>query len=123
MAIEETKVTADNNPAFFDDTSFAADTVDQVFLLSIAECIQYFKNWYDEECGKRKFHITEYFRNTEYDNSENSSTPWWLRTQGKDSNVSYVDSKGKVNAEGSPANVQTMAIRPAMWVNISALQD
>ena len=91
------------NPVY--GTNGGGDTVDRIFLLSIAEAQQYFKDDADRVCK----------------NSNNAPIGWTLRTPGREHNrVSYVSRSGGINFDGVQTGVitSTASIRPALWLNL-----
>ncbi len=80
------------------------DTSDMIFLLSANETLYYFPNRSD--------------RKVDYDFQKNVN--WWLRTPGEDeSKAAYVGGDGSVNYNGMAVGEQYVAVRPAMWIDIS----
>ena len=95
------------------------DTIDQLFLLSVTEVKQYLN---DKRCQG-----TEYARARGCYNSTNKGNlgncVWWTRTPGVSSgNAAYIYDGGAINSEGVSVTFTNLAARPAMWIDISALQ-
>ena len=96
-------------------------TQDKVFLLSIQETEKYFKNRSD-----RKAQITDYAKTLQsYVYLDNGNTYWWMRTNGfLQTNATFVDYDGSINntGEGWLLSAPTFGVRPAIWVDVSALE-
>ena len=110
-------VSADKNPDY--NTNPGNATQDQVFLLSIPEANKYFNSDSARQCKP-----TDYaFANGVYVNSSNGNCWWWLRSPGhyQDSDAS-VRSGGDVGEFGSDVNRGVNAVRPALWIDLSAIQ-
>ncbi len=106
-------VSADKNPD--SDTNPGKSTKDKVFLLSILEVDTYFA---DNEARKCK--PTTYAEERGCDN-HNDSCRWWLRSPGFSSFYAAVfDSDGFIRYGGSLVNIETGAIRPAMWISLDS---
>jgi len=107
-----------------------ADNVmkDKIFLLSVREAKKYF-----ETDIHRKTHLYP-ARETEiyeiklynpyaYDMTYFDDFKWWLRSGGQlENSIAYVDVLGEVMEEGLSAE-SAIAIRPAMWVDLSKVKE
>ena len=81
-------------------TKAGADTVDKIFLLSIAEAKLYFP----EESARMA-------------RCNGAACYWWLRSPGiYPSTAATVGSDGVIGFMGSGVNYTTRAVRPALWV-------
>ena len=56
--------------------------------------------------------------------SNNGGCLWWLRTAGTDAySIEYVSGDGSVNWYGEKVNTKYIAVRPAIWIDLKALED
>lgn len=114
--IQTITVKNDDNSKY--GTSGGKDTQDQIFLLSIAEAQDYFK---DDNTRRAK--------NTAYAKAqgayeEDGFGGWWLRSPGdRKSYAATVNGTGSVRRGGRSAHKADRAIRPALWVNIQQLMS
>ena len=93
------------------------DTEDAVFLLSIQEAKRY-SAIYDALCD-----ATPYVKAQNNVISNKGNAQWWLRSTGYYQNsAAFVNLKGTINETGYLVNGKVIAIRPALWVDISSLQ-
>ena len=113
--IPRARVSADKNPSH--DTDPGKATQDQIFLLSISEVNRYFKSDEDRKCIP-----TEYAVNNGCDvYSSDKTCFWWLRSPGMcPSYAAYVFMSGFVDWRGDGVNVDTIAVRPALWINLDS---
>ncbi len=101
------------------------DTEDKVFLLSVQEVNQYFKDSASGKCAPTEAVIADsnvfsksnkaWYSNSDY------LCGWWLRSPGmyKDLYVSYVNHSGSVSAGGQVYLTGTdICVRPAMWISV-----
>ena len=108
-------VTADENPNPNNKSSAGNDTIDKVFLLSIAEANNYFNS--DEA---RQCYATEYcYQLYSHSYIRDAARWWWLRTPGsrKNSDAAVVRNGGDVWETGQGVNTDTHTIRPAIWIS------
>jgi hypothetical protein len=99
--IVTTTVVTPNNEEY--DTPGGNDTEDKIFLLSVDEAYEYFA-----------------------DNDARVATDggtdgvwWWLRSPGSSkTNVACVNFIGGVSPNGSPVNMSSYGVRPAMWITM-----
>ena len=92
------------------------DTQDQLFLLSYAEAWKYFYQSSDRTCQPTKVAV----KRGAFKSSISGNCPWWLRSPGYISDyVAAVDVDGN---RGGNVKYGTMAVRPAMWIDRSAIQ-
>lgn len=111
--IQVSNVTADKNPK--SSTDQGNDTKDKVFLLSVKEAEQYFKNDEDRECNPTKFAIN----NGAY--QYQGRCWWWLRSLGDyRRNPTLVDPSGSVDYYGSSVGSNYGEVRPALWINLKS---
>ena len=113
--ILSTTVTADENPNPNNKSSAGNDTIDKVFLLSIAEANKYFSS--DEA---RQCYATEYcYQLFSHRYIRDSTRWWWLRTPGsrKNSDAAVVRNGGDVWETGQGVDTDSHTIRPAIWIS------
>ena len=92
------------------------DTQDQLFLLSYAEAWKYFYQSSDRTCQPTKVAV----KRGAFKSTTSGNCPWWLRSPGYISDyVAAVDVDGN---RGGNVKYGTMAVRPAMWIDRSAIQ-
>ena len=90
------------------------DTEDRVFLLSIPEAEELFK---DDDA--RATYSTDYAKSHNAYTADNDNCWWMLRTRGCHRDFcAYVSSRGVVNAYGMIVNYRDFVIRPAMWIEL-----
>lgn len=110
------EVTADKNPRY--NTNQGYDTDDKVFLLSVKEAEQYFKNNEDRKCNPTKFAVN----NGAYQNG--GQCWWWLRSLGNRSDFSdfatCVGPGGSVLYDGLDVYYYNGSVRPALWINLKS---
>jgi len=99
----------DDNPKY--GTDGGEDTQDQIFLLSIAEAQEYFR---DDDA--RQAQNTAYAK-AQGAYEENGFGGWWLRSPGdRESYAATVNGTGSVRRGGRGAHKADRATRPALWV-------
>ena len=102
--VETTNVNMDNA---MHDTDGGNDTVDRVFLLSLGEVLIYFR--------------TENSRKAVL--SDGTQVSWWIRLPGGFSNCAAdIGFDGSVSKYGVSVDDYTVAVRPAMWIDISNIE-
>ena len=113
-------VTADKNPSY--STSPGNNTTDKVFLLSITEANKYFKSDDARKCAPTDYAIAPGAWTSDSDKTGGRATCWWwLRSPGDDSNyAAYVYNDGSVDYDGSNVLSSSVAVRPAMWINLGS---
>ena len=112
--IQLSNVTADKNPEY--STDQGNDTKDKVFLLSVKEVEQYFKNDEDRKCNPTKFAIN----NGAY-KDDSGQCWWWLRSLGNYSrSATYVFTGGSVSFGGHGVHDDNDSVRPALWINLKS---
>ena len=103
-----------NNPHY--STKGGADTIDKIFLLSLAEVYEFFP----DQTG-RQAHPTEYAKaQGAYVNESSGNTWWWLRSPGvRPIDACGVRADGRVSGYGSrDVNRPSGTIRPVLWIKI-----
>ncbi len=103
-----------NNDNLIYRTYGGPDTIDNIFLLSIDEVERYFPNRSD-----RIGNDSKYTKNIGANTSGYLSF-WWLRSPGIERYyASLIDDEGNVGNGGLLVIDQSVAVRPAMWINVS----
>jgi len=93
------------------------ETQDKIFLLSDTEARQYLGS-------SRTCKATQYAIVTQgaYTNRVNGTCSWWLRSSGiAEGFITYVREGGTVSEHGSEATSDGIAVRPALWIDLSKL--
>ena len=108
-------VSADKNPNY--RTSPGKATQDHVFLLSITEANKYFSSDSARQCKP-----TNYAVNNGTSKSNSGNCWWWLRSLGfVQTTAAFVDIGGDVDKLGRAVDYVSIAVRPAMWIDLSNL--
>ena len=108
-------VTADQNSAF--RTTSGKDTMDQIFLLSMAEAESYMTPEM-RLCIPTAYVIV---RNG-YSDPQTGGCWWWLRTPGHNRmHTAYVNWKGDISGKGYGVIANKGAVRPALRIDLSLL--
>ena len=126
-AIKNTTVVNKDNPYY--GTEGGENTIDKVYLLSIAEVCNTaygFNGEFDTNSETREAKNTAYAKecgawtstSTEYE----GNGWWWLRSPGTDRsiNASYVDDSGYGDYDGYSVDTDIDAVRPALHLNLSS---
>ena len=126
-AIKNTTVVNKDNPYY--GTEGGENTIDKVYLLSIAETSNTaygFNGEFDTNSETREAKNTAYAKecgawtstSTEYE----GNGWWWLRSPGTDRsiNASYVDDSGYGDYDGYSVDTVIDAVRPALHLNLSS---
>ena len=112
--IPSVTVSADKNPSY--STSPGNSTTDQVFLLSITEVNKYFSSNSARQCQG-----TAYCYAQGAQKGDNGNCWWWLRSPGYDSyGAASVRRKGSVNDDGYGVDDISIAVRPALWIDLGS---
>ena len=107
-------VSADKNPEYY--TNQGNSTQDKVFLLSIQEANQYFKND-DERCSKP----SKTAKSNGVGMNDNGNCRWWLRSSGYfQFTAAFVRFDGGVYEHGSGVCNDDFGVRPALWINLNS---
>lgn len=115
--IQKTTVSADKNPKYSTDPGKA--TTDKVFLLSVTEAEKYFSSDNERQCKPTNYVVA----NKTFVNSDSGNCFWCLRTPGDcQTYVVRVDRDGSVHRRGLGVNNYGNTVRPAMWVDVDALE-
>ncbi len=116
--IIKSEVSADNNPSI--STPPGNNTIDKVFLLSVAEANKYFSSDESRKCEPTDYTIERGALISDTQKTDEKATCWWwLRTPGHFSfYASRVRKNGSINFKGSLVDRKVVAIRPALWINL-----
>lgn len=91
---------------------------DQLFLLSLDEVNRYFADNTERLCKATDYALAQ----NAYVSPTTGGSWWLLRTPGKtDQHVMSVNSDGSIDREGGTVSSIRGGVRPAMWVNVTAL--
>ncbi len=121
--VKTTTVVAEKNPRY-EKLDAGKDTQDKLFLLSLQEAEQYFKDNAARACSPSKavlagggftLSVKPWYSDLSY------ACKWWLRNPGMNgTSVAYVDKSGSFNYNGDRGNYNnTTSIRPAMWLSVN----
>ena len=109
-----TRVEPHKNPSFI--TKQGNATQDKVFLLSIQEAKQYFKND-DERCCKP----SNTARSKRVYLGDNGNCWWWLRSSGCGQHLAIdISNSGFVSEIGRVVYNGDCGVRPALWINLNS---
>ena len=114
-AVKETLVVNEDNP--FYDGEGGNDTLDKVYLLSIAEAINPsygFPNS-SSDAEARDARSTEYV-----ESADGSSYTWWLRSPGLGGNAAFVRDNGYILIMGYFVYRDDYTVRPVLHLNLSS---
>ena len=107
-------VAAGKNPAY--NTSPGNNTTDKVFLLSITEANKYFSSDSARQCQGTAYCYAQ----GSY--ADNGLCWWWLRSPGYYLDLAaYVNIDGDVDEVGTYVNIDLIAVRPALWIDLGSL--
>ena len=113
--IVRSTVSADTNPQY--STNPGNATNDKVFLLSIREAEKYFSTDSARQCKPTNYAVAK----GAYVNSTYGNCWWWLRSPGCNQyGASGVYLGGSVNCSGNRVYVGDGAVRPALWIDLTA---
>ena len=112
-----TKLSTPDNPKH--GTEGGNDTEDKVFLLSSEETEKYFLSNYERECIP-----SDYSKAQGTKVYDNGNCWWWLRTPARyQYTISTVYFNGGIDLAGGISPTDKHAVRPAMWVDLSAFEE
>ena len=117
--IEEVELIADKNP--YADCDQGLDTIDNVFLLSVAEVNRYIVQNSSVDSVELLCNPTAYaIEKGAYKDSDTNSCWWWLRTSA-DQNLTTcsVNSNGTMDYHDGKVSYFMGVVRPAMWISIA----
>lgn len=109
--IIEYLVKADENPDY--DVFTGKDEKSKVFLLSIKEAKEY--------SSSNKLNLNA--QPTKAANRAGFSGRWWLRTTGSSGEKTAGVDYGKIDSSGFKQEIKYFGVRPAMWIDISDIND
>ena len=121
--IQNTTVSADKNPEY--NTNPGNATTDKVFLLSINEVEKYFNSDEARKCAPTAYAKAQgAYTSDSYKTASGAATCWWwLRSPGIYQYVAAnVFSDGSVYCNVSLVNFDGGAVRPALWIDLSAIE-
>ena len=108
-------VAADKNTKY--DTDPGKATQDQVFLLSHPEVKRYFRSDVARQCVPTVYAVARGV----YENGGGCN--WWLRSPGWEPyTTTYVVEDGDIYDTGGNVDGKILAVRPAMWIDLTAAQ-
>lgn len=110
--ILHTTVTVDRSPY---RTNPGNNTKDRVFLLSIAEAQKYFGSKSVRQCQGTVY----CFAQGAYKVGDGYCL-WRLRSPGSSGCTAYVYNDGSINEYGYPVDEGTIAVRPALWIDLGS---
>lgn len=110
--ILHTTVTVDRSPY---RTNPGNNTKDRVFLLSIAEAQKYFGSKSVRQCQGTVY----CFAQGAYKVGDGYCL-WRLRSPGSSGCTAYVYNDGSINEYGYPVDEGTIAVRPALWIDLES---
>ncbi len=112
-------VSADKNPDYKTDPGNA--TQDKVFLLSIAEANEYFKNDESRMCVPTAYaKANGAYTNSSYVKGDAAACWWWLRSPGDRQNCASYILYGNIDCDGRDVSSILGCVRPAMWIDLEA---
>ena len=96
------------------------NTQDKIFLLSFPEAKKYF-NTNEARIGKPTSYAVTLGAGK---NTNGEGCRWWLRSPGYDQcSASNVGDSGGISTYGSLVNVESVTVRPAMWLELGSAND
>ena len=120
--IPSVTVSADKNPSY--STSPGNSTTDQVFLLSITEVNKYFSSNSARQCQGTAYCYAQGAFEADAQGvfgADKGNCWWWLRSPGYDSyGAASVRRKGSVNDDGYGVDDISIAVRPALWIDLGS---
>ena len=117
--IVSSKVTAEKNVSY--NTNPGNDTMDNVFLLSIAEVNEYFIDETSRICAPTDYAVKKgAISNRKYRGDSQESCMWWLRSPGSiEYNAADISLDGIVLEYGHFVNDSDNSVRPCVWVYLT----
>ena len=115
--VQVTNVNLDNQ---WYDAPGGANTNDRIFLLSIAEVVQYFGDSGQlENRPPGATWINDQYNSNRIATFNGSASFWWLRSPGHTNYyASSVFHDGYLYVSGYSVNLNTGGVRPALWLNL-----
>ena len=121
--IQNTTVSADKNPEY--NTNPGNATTDKVFLLSINEVEKYFNSDEARKCAPTAYAKAQgAYTSDSYKTASGAATCWWwLRSPGLNQyDAALVRTGGSVHYIGNYVDIGSVAVRPALWIDLSAIE-
>ncbi len=117
--ISSVTVRADKNPEY--SVKAGNSTKDKIFLLSVTEADQYFSTDKMRKCVPTAYAFAQGIWTDDISMIDGTETcRWWLRSTGRNSmRAAGTDFDGSVSCFGYYVNSSTIAIRPAMWIDLA----
>lgn len=114
--IVSSKVIAEKNLSY--NTNPGNDTMDNVFLLSIAEVNEYFIDETSRICAPTDYAVKNgAISNRRYKGDAQESCMWWLRSPGSiEYNAADISMNGAVLEYGHFVNDSENSVRPCVWI-------
>ena len=119
--IQNTTVSADKNPEY--NTNPGNATTDKVFLLSINEVEKYFNSDEARKCAPTAYAKAQgAYTSDSYKTASGAATCcWWLRSPGYyQYYAALVFDDGSVYYYGNYVRSASVAVRPALWINLDS---
>ena len=113
------EVTNENLNNQWYDTEGGEQTIDHIFLLSIAEVIKYFGDSGEMDNSPSELGIvSDYLDGKRIAKFKGAPSRWWLRSPGSESFfAATICAKGNLDISGTYADVPS-GIRPALWIKL-----
>ena len=106
-----------DNPVY--GTASGNDTEDKIFLLSISEVEKYLPTDFFRRCSATDHAKENGLDVCVYADRSNGNIRWWLRSQGfSGEHISIVTAYGKIFRKGYSVNDDSIAVRPALWLDL-----
>lgn len=121
--ISDSSVPAHKNPDY--DTDPGDDTEDKVFLLSVAETMEYFGSDSERQCEPTAYAkaIANKKADIFHDLTEEASPNyyWWLRSPGINQwYAACVHNNGDISKKNLSVDREIAFVRPALWIDLNA---
>ena len=119
--IHTTTLTNGNNPVY--GTAGGSNTNDKVFVLSASELNTYMPYEEDRMAACTEYALASGGGDSALRSPVIGTSYWWLRTPGIfDYGAMYVHYTGSARCDGMAVANTIVGVRPAMWVNTSAVE-
>ena len=103
----------------YSDGDNKGETQDKIFLLSIEEVEEYLVSDREKQCSP-----TNYAETNGVKTNRNGKCIWWVRLSSKQYRYApCITNDGEVDENGRTVDDDYIAVRPAMWIDLSSLQD
>lgn len=108
----------DNQKISTHSTDNGANTVDEVFLLTIEDANRYFTSDPDRAAEPTARALSRGIK------AVNNRSSWWLRSMGNSSSAAaYVFLNGHIGEDGDIVNSNNMGVRPVIRIRVSSQSD